>query len=328
MTGRTISHYRIIEKLGEGAMGVVWKAEDIKLKRTVALKFLPPDALGNQELRARFLREAQAEAVLSHANVCTVFDVDEEAGFLALEYIEGETVQARINRHPLTLQEALDIALQATRGLAAVHARGVVHRDIKSSNLMVTPEGVVKIMDFGLARIAGQARMTRAGMVTGTLAYMSPEQVQGKPVDQRSDLWSMGAVLYEMVTGRIPFRGQTEAAVIYSILHAEPEPVTALRTGLPKQLDRIVAKLLAKDPELRYQRASDLYGTLKRLKRRTGPGLTTGELTANLRASPVRALPGNRLRRGFPIAIGAAVALAILLLALNAAGVRERLLGW
>ena len=268
MTGQTVSHYRILEKLGEGGMGVVWKAEDTKLRRTVALKFVPSDAAGDPELCTRFRQEAQAAAALSHPNVCTVYEIDEECGFLAMEFVEGETAQARVRQRPLPLPEALDIAVQAAQGLQAAHEKGVVHRDIKSANLMVTPQGTVKIMDFGLARLTGRTRVTKTGAALGTPAYMSPEQAQGKAVDRRSDLWSLGVVLYELVTGQLPFKGDTEAAVVHSLLHDDPEPVTGLRAGLPLELDRVIGKALAKDPGERYQHAEDFLVDVRTLRGR------------------------------------------------------------
>jgi len=268
MVGQTVSHYHILTKLGEGGMGVVYQAEDTKLKRTVALKFLPESAFDDPETRTRFLQEAQAAAALSHPNVCTVYEMDEERGYLAMEFIEGETVQARVRRRPLPISEALELAMQAAQGLQAAHERGVVHRDIKSANLMVTPQGAVKIMDFGLARLTGRTRVTRTGTMLGTPAYMSPEQAQGKEADRRTDLWSLGAVLYEMVTGQLPFRGNSEAAVVHSILRADPEPVTALRAGLPLELDRVIGKALAKDPGERYQHAEDFLVDMRMLRGR------------------------------------------------------------
>ena len=265
MVGQTISHYRIIEKLGEGGMGVVYKAEDIKLGRTVALKFLPPHALEN---RGRFLREAQAAAALNHPNICTVHEIDEEHGFLAMEYIDGITVKDKIAARPLPLEEALGIATQTCAGLEAAHEKGIIHRDIKPANLMLITDGRVKIMDFGLAQIGGdRTRLTRTGSILGTPAYMSPEQAQGLAVDRRTDIWSVGAVLFEMATGRLPFPGDSDAGVVHAILYMAPEPVTALRSGVPVELDRIVGKALAKDPKSRYQHVEDLavdLGTLVR----------------------------------------------------------------
>ena len=261
MTGQTISHYRILEKLGEGGMGVVYKAEDTKLKRIVALKFLPP------QHRERFLREAQAAASLNHPNICTIHEVDEEHGFLAMELVEGKSVKDKIAERPLKLDEALDIAMQTCLGLQEAHEKGVVHRDIKPANLMLTAQEQLKVMDFGLAQVGDDTRLTKTGTSLGTPAYMSPEQAKGEDTDRRTDLWSVGVLLYEMLSGRLPFAGATEAAVTYGIVHGEAEPVTALRSGLPKELDRIVAKALEKDSGHRYQNAADLLVDLRRLQR-------------------------------------------------------------
>ncbi|MBK5291442.1 MAG: serine/threonine-protein kinase [Acidobacteriia bacterium] len=255
MTGQIISHYRILDKLGEGGMGVVYKAEDLKLKRMVALKFLPGD---DPELKQRFLQEAQAAAALHHPNICTVFEIDEQHGFLAMEFVEGSTLKARIAERPLKLDEACDIAAQISAGLQAAHGKNVTHRDIKPGNVMVTPEGVVKIMDFGLARIGDRSRITKTGSALGTPAYMSPEQARGEEADRRTDIWSFGVVLYEMITGRLPFAGDNEAAIARAILDDNPESVTSLRTGLPVELDRILTKALAKKPSERYQHVEDL----------------------------------------------------------------------
>ena len=264
MVGQTVSHYRILQKLGEGGMGVVYKAEDTKLRRTVALKFLPPT---NSENRERFLREAQAAASLNHPNICTVFEIDEEHGFIAMELIDGVSVKDKITARPLPLEEALDIAMQTCAGLAAAHEKGIVHRDIKPANLMVTAQGQVKIMDFGLAQVGDRTRITKTGSSLGTPAYMSPEQAKGDAADRRTDIWSLGVVLYEMLAGRLPFRGDTEQAVSYGIVHSAPEPLSALRTGLPVSLDRVAAKALSKDPEDRYQHAADLGVDLRSVHR-------------------------------------------------------------
>jgi eukaryotic-like serine/threonine-protein kinase len=271
MIGQTISHYRILAKLGEGGMGVVYKAEDTKLKRTVALKFLHPEALESPEHKTRFLHEAQAAAALAHPNVCTIYEIDEVDGrsFIAMEFVEGLSVKQKIEARPLKLEEALDIAIQVAEGLQAAHEQGVVHRDIKPSNLIVTSRSQVKIMDFGLAQLIERTRITETGTKMGTPAYMSPEQVQGEAVDRRTDVWSLGVLFYEMVSGRLPFKGDREAAVAYAVLHQEPEPLTALRSGLPLELDRVVQKALAKSPQGRYQHAEemivDLRGVVKKL---------------------------------------------------------------
>jgi serine/threonine protein kinase len=292
MVGQTISHYRVGEKLGEGGIGVVYKAEDIKLLRTVALKFLPSDN------RERFLREAQAAAALNHPNICTVFEIDEQHGFLAMEFIDGPSLKDKIAARPLPLDEALDIAQQACAGLAAAHQKGIVHRDIKPANLMLTAQGQVKVMDFGLAQLGERTRITKTGSFLGTPAYMSPEQAKGEAVDRRTDLWSLGVVLYETIAGRPPFRGDTDQAVSYGIVHSQPEPLTAQRTGLPLELDRIASKALAKDPAARYQHADDLRVDLAR--------------TASLR--PVRA--PSATKRHWLYAIGGALAGAAAIFAL------------
>jgi eukaryotic-like serine/threonine-protein kinase len=265
MIGKTIAHYKILEKLGEGGMGVVYKAEDTKLKRTVALKFLSTQALGTEDEKARFVREAQAAASLNHPNICTIYEIQEvdDQLFIAMEYIDGETLHDRIKQGPLKIKEALKLATMAAEGLQAAHEKDIVHRDIKSSNIMLTKKGVAKIMDFGLAKVSAVSVLTQAGSTLGTIAYMSPEQARGEPVDQRSDIFSLGIVLYEMVAGQVPFKGEYEQAMMYSILNVDPEPLTAVRTGVPIALDSIVAKLLAKDPDDRYQHVDELPVDLK-----------------------------------------------------------------
>jgi serine/threonine-protein kinase len=249
-------------------MGVVYKAEDTRLRRPLALKFLRQEALDNAEYRERFIREAQAAAALDHPNVCTVFEIDQAEGktFLAMALVEGQNVNTKIAERPLKLDEALDIAIQTAQGLQAAHEKGIVHRDIKPSNLIVNQRGHVKIMDFGLAQLSDRSRLTQTTSVVGTVAYMSPEQAQRLPTDRRSDIWSLGVVLYEMITGRLPFEGQHELAVIYSIVNEEAEPITALRVGVPTELDRIVSKAMAKSPEQRYQHVDELRVDLTNLR--------------------------------------------------------------
>ena len=268
MIGQTISHYRITEKLGEGGMGVVYKAEDIKLERSVALKFLASHLLQDEEGHERFLREAKAAAALDHPNICTVHEIDEAGGqtFLAMAFVEGQSLKEKIEARPLKLDGALDLATQTARGLEAAHKKGIVHRDIKPANLMLTGDGVVKIMDFGLAQLAGRTKLTKTGSSLGTPAYMSPEQALGEKVDHRSDIWSFGVVLYEMVTGQLPFKGEVEAAVAYAIVNEEAEPPTALRSGVPVELDRVVSKALAKSREERYQHIDELLVDLRALR--------------------------------------------------------------
>jgi serine/threonine protein kinase len=261
--------YKILKELGRGGMGIVYKTEDTKLKRTVALKSLAPQLLGVDETKIRFVREAQAAAALNHPNICTVYEIDEAEGksFIAMEYIEGRTLKEKVMMRPLSLGEALDITIQMTDGFQHAHDMGIIHRDIKSSNIMIQKNGQAKIMDFGLAKLAGSTMVTREGTTLGTISYMSPEQAQGKDVDNRSDIWSLGVVLYELVSGRLPFRGERDQAVIYSIINEEPLPVTSLRSGIPLELERIIHKCLEKDSIYRYQSASDLLADLKRMKR-------------------------------------------------------------
>ena len=266
---RTISHYRLGEKIGEGGMGVVYKAVDTNLNRTVALKFLAPHLTEDPTAKERFRREAQAAAAVDHSNICTVHEIDEAGGqmFIAMAYVEGRSLDKKIGAGPLELNEALDIAVQTAQGLQAAHEKGVVHRDIKGSNLMITPQGQVKILDFGLARLADRSRLTKTETVLGTVSCMSPEQAERKPTDRRTDVWSLGVVLYEMVTGRLPFEGDREQAVLYAIVHQEPTPITALRVGIPVELDHHVGKALAKTPDDRYQHVEDMVVDLRALKR-------------------------------------------------------------
>ena len=267
MIGRTISHYKILEKIGEGGMGVVYKAEDLSLQRTVALKFLSPHSLDDPESKERFLREARSAASLDHPNVCTVYEIGEQDGqtFLSMAFIEGKTVKDKIAERPLPLDEALHIALQIGEGLREAHENGVVHRDVKPHNVMLTSRGQVKIMDFGLAQLAGRSQITKTGLALGTLSYMSPEQLEGQTVDRRSDIWSFGVVLYEMMAQRTPFDAEHQQAISHGIMNEEPEPVTALRSGLPIEIDRVLGKALAKSPEQRYQHMDDLLVDLRAL---------------------------------------------------------------
>ncbi len=268
MIGQTFSHYRITSQLGSGGMGVVYKAEDTNLDRTVALKFLAPHFLESEEHKQRFLREAKAAASLDHPNICVIHEIGEAEGrvFLAMGFVDGPEGRDKIKERPLKIDEALDIAIQAAEGLRAAHQKGVVHRDIKSSNLMLNSAGVVKIMDFGLAQLIGGKRLTKTDTVLGTPGYMSPEQAQGMGTDERTDIWSLGVVLYEMVTGRLPFTGEREAAVVYSIVHEPHEAITAVRAGVPMELDRIVGKALAKNQAERYQHIDDMLVDLRGLR--------------------------------------------------------------
>ncbi len=268
MIGKTISHYRILEKLGEGGMGVVYKAEDTTLKREVAIKFLPRQIASQVTERERFKIEAKAAAALDHPNIAKTYAIEESDGqmFIVMEFIDGEELKKKVIREQLSVNCVIDIAAQIAEGLKAAHAKGITHRDIKSSNIMVTESGQVKIMDFGLAKIGDGVQLTKTGTRLGTAAYMSPEQASGELVDHRTDIWALGVVLYEMLTGQLPFRGEYERAVIYAILHEEPDPVTKHRPDISADLAEIVKKALQKNRENRYPSAADLLRDLQRLK--------------------------------------------------------------
>jgi len=269
MIGKTISHYKILEKLGEGGMGIVYKAQDTKLDRIVALKFLPKHLLCDQEAKNRFEQEAKAASALNHPNITTIYEIDEKEGecFIAMEYIEGKSLKELLKEKSFSLKEVLEIAIQTGEGLNAAHKKGIVHRDIKSDNIMLTNEGLAKIMDFGLAKLKGATKLTTMGLTLGTLAYMSPEQAQGIEVDYRSDIFSFGVVLYEMITGQLPFKGEHTAAIIYSILNETPEPLARYKTNIPEGLQRIVDKALEKNREVRYQNMDDLRIDLRKLSK-------------------------------------------------------------
>jgi non-specific serine/threonine protein kinase len=267
MIGKTISHYKIFEKRGEGGMGVVYKAQDTKLDRIVALKFLPKHLLCNAEAKERFVLEAKAASALNHPNISTIHEIDEVEGecFIVMEYVEGKSLKEFLKEKSFSLKEVLDIAPMIVEGLNAAHKKSIVHRDIKSDNIMVTDEGLVKIMDFGLAKLRGVSGLTKAGTTLGTMQYMSPEQVQGLEVDQRSDIFSLGVVLYEMITGQLPFRGEYEATIIYSIINETPEPLSKYKTDIPEGLQKIVDKTLEKDVNLRYQGLGELLLDFEKL---------------------------------------------------------------
>jgi serine/threonine protein kinase/tetratricopeptide (TPR) repeat protein len=273
MIGRTISHYKILEKLGGGGMGVVYKAEDTKLNRIVALKFLPPELTGDKDSKARFVHEAQAASALDHPNICTIHEIDEtEDGqiFICMACYDGKTLSELVSQRPLELEKAVDVAMRVAEGLAQAHGQGIVHRDLKPANVFVTSSGQVKVVDFGLAKLAGRTKLTKTGMTPGTVLYMSPEQARGQKVDRRTDIWSLGVTLYEMVTARLPFKSEYDEAVVYSIVNESPEPVTGLRSGVPMELERIITKCLEKDPAERYQTAEDLVADLRHLQRTLG----------------------------------------------------------
>ena len=270
LTGRSITHYRILAKLGQGGMGVVYKAQDVKLGRTVALKFLAPHVLLSEDHRTRLVHEAKALAAIDHPNICAVHEIDEAQGqaFLAMAFVDGPTVKQKIAEGPLDLGEAVQIAAEAARGLQAAHQTGVIHRDIKSANIMLNADGRVVITDFGLAHLEGQPGISQATTLLGTPAYMSPEQLGGGRADRQSDLWALGVVLYEMVSGRLPFHADGLVALALAVHNSEPQPLAVLRSGVPADLDRVVARMLAKSPDKRYQQASELAMDLDRVRER------------------------------------------------------------
>lgn len=264
MIGRVISHYKILAKLGEGGMGVVYKAQDTRLKRTVALKFLHPYTFDTEVARQRFIREAQLEAALDHPNICPVYEIDEQDGhiFMAMAYLEGKSLKEMTAEGPLEIADAIDKSVQVARGLAAAHEKGVVHRDIKCSNIMVNGGGHVRITDFGLAEVAGEGGISKVKVLLGSLPYMSPEQTRSEATDSRTDIWSLGVVLYEILTGKLPFQGDFEAAIIYSILNLEPPRLLEQRPGIHRELDHVVHRMIAKSPDERYQTADELIVAL------------------------------------------------------------------
>ena len=313
MIGSTISHYKITDKLGEGGMGVVYKAEDTSLDRPVALKFLAAHLVSDEDIRKRFEREAKAAAALNHPNICTVYEIAEDNArtFIAMAFLEGEGLDKKIEAGPLKLKDMLDIAIQTAKGLQAAHGKGIVHRDIKPANLMVGPDGHITIMDFGLAQLADRSKLTRLDETMGTVTYMSPEQTYGMELDHRTDIWSLGVVIYEMVTGQRPFKGHYDKAVMYSITNEEPEPMTALRTGVPMESEFIVGKCLAKAAGERYQSAGEVLVDLSAQRKRIESGQSAVLKTAVGPATPAPR-PAPKLKRPTVISLAAFAALILL----------------
>ncbi len=315
MIGQTVSHYKILEKLGEGGMGVVYKAQDTKLDRPVALKFLPRRLATNEADQARLLQEARAAAQINHSNVCSIIDIQEFNGeqFLVMEYVDGITLRDRMNNVPLGTDRtnvATDLAIQIGEALHEAHSKGIVHRDVKSDNIMVTSKGLVKVMDFGLAKLKGSLKLTRSSSTVGTLAYMAPEQIQGGEVDARSDIFSFGVLLFEMLTGKLPFRGEHEAAVMYSILNEEPESIASFLPDASPELLHIINKSIEKDAADRYQSIGEMVVDLRRLRKdstkvlRSSASISRPAIPRANQSQPVSTTTHSQRKKLIPLAVG------------------------
>src|SRR5271168_463286 len=334
MIGRTISHYQILKKLGAGGMGVVYEAEDTRLHRHVALKFLPDSMTQDRQALERFQREAQAASTLNHPNICTIYDIGEEnaQAFIVMEFLEGQTVAQSIGGRPMEIEQVVELGIQIADALDAAHSRGILHRDIKPANIFITARGQAKILDFGLAKMtpAGAAedpatrdaslRLTRAGSVLGTPTYMSPEQARGRELDARTDVFSFGCVLYEMATGQMPFRGESVAEVHDAILNRAPVAPVRLNPKIPPELEAIIAKALEKNRDLRYAHTSEMRTDLLRLKRESDPGRSPA---ASATDSPAAAAPPPAARPRWAASrkyLMGAAAVAVLVVVLAIAG--------
>ena len=311
MIGKTIHHYKILEKLGSGRMGTVYKAEDTKLDRFVALKFLAPHLSRAEEEKKRFIHEAKAASALDHPNICSIYEIEKTGDgqmFIAMACYDGESLKDKIDRGSLPIDEALDIAVQIAQGLATAHAKEIMHRDIKPANILITKDRQIKIVDFGLAKLAGRTMLTKEGMTLGTVAYMSPEQTLGTNVDHQTDIWALGVILYEMLTGERPFKGYYEQAVMYSIMNEEPEPVTDLRPEIPISLGQVVIRALEKKPEKRYKHIEELLDDLKSIS----AGIVPDEIKVRLKKAKL-----HKRKRGIIYTVSAGLIItAVIVLSL------------